>query len=270
MPHHSPPRAPYTGVVASREGWKTVHEDDKPRWFRRVVRREPPRRGSGSLSWRPTELWAAVRSHLGLQRDALERPIDSAAALTRFLDERASFIAQTSLYGYLQTRAGMRYPELFDDDAFVASINVAKWQLWLDCLSDLAVYAGGRIAEHRPDETPRIGRAMAVVVDQVLDRTGTPSEAGQDFVAHAGRVRDRVARTDWLAVGPGESAFTQSPAGIVRWAPVKDELKVLDEEIVRNSVRFRWQAVRRDFAEQLRLAPLLQSLTDQSTSSRPR
>jgi hypothetical protein len=56
----------------------------------------------------------------------------------------------------------------------------------------------------------------------------------------------------------------------VRWAPVKDELKLLDEEIVRNSVRFRWQAVRRDFAEQLRLAPLLQSLMDQPTSSRPR
>jgi hypothetical protein len=247
-----------------------VHEDDKPRWFRRVVRREPTRRRSGPLAWRPAELWAALRAHLGLGRDALEGPIDSAEALARFLDERASFLAQTSLYGYLQTRAGMRYPELFDDDAFVASINVAKWQLWLDCLSDLAVYTGSRIAQHRPDETPRIARAMEVVVGEVLDRTGTPREAGLDFVAHAQRVRDRVARTDWLAVGPGESAFTESPAGIVRWAPVKEELKVLDEEIVRNSVRFRWQAVRRDFAEQLRLPPLLQSLTDQPTSSRPR
>jgi len=247
-----------------------VHENDKPRWFRRVVRREPSRRGAGSLSWRPAELWAALRAHLGLRREALEGPIDSSDALQRFLDERASFLAQTSLYGYLQTRAGMRYPELFDDDAFVASINVAKWQLWLDCLSDLAVYTGTRIAQHRPDETPRIARAMEVVVGEVLDRTGIPTEAGPEFSAHARRVRERVARTDWLAVGPGEAAFTESPVGIVRWAPVKEELKVLDEEIVRNSVRFRWQAVRRDFAEQLRLPPLLQSLTAQSTSSRPR
>ena len=247
-----------------------MHRDDKPRWFRRVGRREPPQRGSGSPPWRPAELWAALRSHLGLQRDALAGPIDSAEALGRFLDERASFLAQTSLYGYLQTRAGMRYPELFDDDEFVASINVAKWQLWLDCLSDLAVYAGSRIAQHRPDETPRIGHAMTVVVAQVLDRTDTPKEAGPEFAAHATRVRDRVARTDWLAVGAGEAAFTESPAGIVRWAPVKDELKVLDEEIVRNSVRFRWQAVRRDFADQLRLPSLVQSLTTQSTSSRPR
>jgi hypothetical protein len=248
----------------------TVPQDDKPRWFRRVVRREPPRRGTVTLPWSAADLWSALRTHLGLKREALEGPIDSSEALGRFLDERASFLAQTSLYGYLQTRAGMRYPELFDDDAFVVSINVAKWQLWLDCLSDLAVYAGSRIAQHRPDETPRIGRAMELVVDQVLDRTGTPQEAGAEFAAHAQRVRHRVARTDWLAVGAGEAAFTESPAGIVRWAPVKDELKVLDEEIVRNSVRFRWQAVRRDFAEQLRLQPLVQSLTAQSTSSRPR
>ena len=210
-----------------------------------------------------------LRSYLGLQREALEGPIDSAESLGRFLDERASFLAQTSLYGYLQTRAGMRYPELFDDDAFVASINVAKWQLWLDCLSDLAVYAGSRIAQHRPDETPRLASALTEVVDEVLVHVGTPPEAGPEFRAHAERVRARVARTDWLAVGPDEAAFTESPAGIVRWAPVKDELKVLDEEIVRNSVRFRWQAVRRDFAAQLRLAPLVASLT-QSTSSRPR
>ena len=246
-----------------------MHQDDKPRWFRRVVRRDPPRRGPGPLPWRPAQLWAAVRSHLGLRREALEGPIDSAEALGRFIDERASFLAQTSLYGYLQTRAGMRYPELFDDDAFVASINVAKWQLWLDCLSDLAVYACSRIAQHRPDETPRLASALTEVVDEVLVHVGTPPEAGPEFRAHAERVRARVARTDWLAVGPDEAAFTESPAGIVRWAPVKDELKVLDEEIVRNSVRFRWQAVRRDFAAQLRLAPLVASLT-QSTSSRPR
>jgi len=35
-------------------------------------------------------------------------------------------------------------------------------------------------------------------------------------------------------------------------------------------VRFRWQAVRRDFADQMRLQSLVQSLAAQSTSSRPR
>ncbi|HET7202255.1 MAG TPA: hypothetical protein VFI92_02695 [Steroidobacteraceae bacterium] len=196
-------------------------------------------------------LWATLRSHLGLGRRALAGAIDTPETLARFLDERASFVAQTSLYGYLQARAGMRYPALFHDDPFVESINVAKWHLWLDCLSDLAVYAGSRLAHHTPDETPRIARMMVAVVEDVLAGAGIPAEAGRGFAAHAANVRRRVADTDWLAVGPDESAFTESPAGLLRWAPVKDELKALDEEIVRNSVRFRWQEVRREFARQI-------------------
>ena len=46
----------------------------------------------------------------------------------------------------------------------------------------------------------------------------------------------------------------------MRWAPVKDELKELDEEIVRNSVRFRWQEVRRDFARHVDYRALLDAM----------
>lgn len=221
---------------------------DKPS-FRRVVRRD--RSGDRTLvSWsslKPAEIWRTLRSYLGLGREAKAGRIDTSEGLARFLDERASYVAQTSLYGYLRTRAGMRYPELFDDDPFVASINIAKWHAWLDCLSDIAVYAGGRLAQHSPREVSRIARMMVEVVDGILERTGTPAEAGAEFPTHARHVRDRVARVHWLGVGKDDAAFTESPAGLVRWAPVMDELKELDEEIVRNSVRFRWQEVRSDF-----------------------
>lgn len=224
---------------------------DKPR-SPRIVRRqraEDTFRISRS-DLRPAELWDTLKSYFGLSRKA-PRPIDTPEALELFLEERASFIAQTSLYGYLRTRAGMRYPELFSDDPFIESINIAKWHVWLDCLSDIAVHAGARLAQQTPRALPEVARLMVGVVDGVLARAGTPAEAGEAFAAHAQRVRDRVARTDWLAVGPDEAAFTESPAGLVRWAPVMDELKELDEEIVRNSVRFRWQEVRRDFARLL-------------------
>ncbi len=236
---------------------------EKPR-SRRVVQRE--RHGERErLSWsslRPAEIWSTFKSYFGLGREGAIEPIDSPASLARFLEARASFMAQTSLYGYLRTRAGMRYPELFDDDPFVASINIAKWHVWLDCLSDITVYAGSRVAQQAPRETLRIAQLMPALVDGILDKTGVPAEAGDEFAAHGQRVRDRVARTDWLAVGSDEAAFTESPAGLVRWAPVMDELKELDEEIVRNSVRFRWQEVRRDFASHLDMAALLASLPD--------
>lgn len=221
---------------------------DKPR-YPRIVRRQTPGEPL-RLSWsalRPAELWNTFREYFGLSRRAPE-PIGSPAALAAFLDERASYMAQTSLYGYLRTRAGMRYPELFDDDPFVAAINMAKWHIWLDCLSDIAVYAGSRLAQQAPRAMPQVGQMMVELVDGILAKAGTPDEAGEEFAAHAERVRRRVARTDWLAVGPDEAAFTESPSGLVRWAPVMDELKELDEAIVRNSVRFRWQEIRREFA----------------------
>lgn len=234
-----------------------MSEFDKPR-FRRVVRRE--NKPSKVEALRPAEIWSTIKTYFGLGRKIRQQPIDSPEVLARFLDERASFVAQTSLYGYLRTRAGMRYPELFDDDSFVASINIAKWHLWLDCLSDVAVFAGGRIAQRAPDEVQRIARMMTSEIDTLLLRTGTPSEAGGEFASHADQVRSRLAGTDWLLVGEDEAAFVASPAALVRWAPIMDELKALDEAIVLNSVRFRWQEVRRDFLQYLELQPLLSSM----------
>jgi hypothetical protein len=201
-----------------------------------------------------------LKSYFGLARPAPPEPIDTPEALARFLDSRASFVAQTSLYGYLRTRAGMRYPELFDDDPFVEGINIAKWHIWLDALSDLAVYAGSRVAQHAPRETARVGRMMTTLVADIIASHGEPSEAGAEFPAHAEQVRDRVARTDWQVVGKDEAAFTASPDGLMRWAPVIDALKEMDEEIVRNSVRFRWQEVRRDFARDLDVEAILSAL----------
>jgi hypothetical protein len=232
----------------------------------RIVRRL--RSAGGGFSWsmlNPAALWSAIRPHLGLGRGATREPITTPEALGHFLDSRASFVAQTSLYGYLRTRAGMRYPELFADDVFIASINIAKWHLWLDCLADVAVHAGGRLARHAPRQRPDIAALMVALVSDVLARTGIPPDAGPEFGLHAERVRERLRRTDWLAVGPDEAAFTASPAGLVRWAPVMDELKKLDEEIVRNSVRFRWQEVRRDLARLLDADALVNASADRPT-----
>lgn len=229
--------------------------------FPRVVRRErSPADTRSSWTWNPSELWATIKSYVGLGRKARQDPIASKQALATFLNERASYVAQVSLYGYLRTRAGMRYPELFDDDPFVASINIAKWHVWLDCLADVTVFAGSHLAREAPRDVPRIAKAMNAAVENILGEIGTPSEAGSEFGAHAARLRNRIARTDWLAVGPDEAAFTDSPASLVRWAPIVDELKALDEEIVRNSVRFRWQQVRRDFVQFLDLNAVLDEI----------
>jgi len=178
------------------------------------------------------------------------RPVVDRDGLAEFIRTRSAHVAQTSLYGYLRTRAGTRFPELFDNDEFVKSINIAKWHVWLDCVSDLAVHAGGLLQRHAGGQA-QAENIMREIVDAVLVENGTPDEAGGEYPAHAERVRARIALTDWTALPGDDDVFSQSPSGLVYWAPIADELKQLDEEIVRNSVRFRWQEVRRELARLL-------------------
>lgn len=228
--------------------------------MRRVVRVERKK----SASWAETlstltadGLWTTIRSYLGIGRRWRQEPIVDPAGLRSFIETRASFVAQTSLYGYVRTRAGMRYPELFDDDGFVVSLNVAKWQVWLACLSDIAVYAGGRLADGQAAAAPAVGRLVQRMVSDILADTGIPSDAGPDFADATRLVLERIAACYWVEVGDAEAAFTDSPPALVRWAPIVDELKQLDEPIVLNSVRFRWQEVRRDLAQALDAAAVL-------------
>lgn len=188
-----------------------------------------------------------------------QTPIADRQALQRFLETRANLVAQSSLYGYLRARAGMRFPQLFSDDFFVRSINIAKWQLWLACLGDIAVYAGGLVASRTGASREAVGELMREATEAVLAAAGTPADAGPEFGDAAERLRQRLVLCDWLSVGDDESAFSESPGALVRHAPIVDELKQLDEPIVRNSVRFRWQEVRRDLRRDLDAAAVLGS-----------
>lgn len=199
----------------------------------------------------PGNLWRAVREYMGAGWWNRREPVDDPTALKRFLTTRASFMAQSSLYGYLKTRAGVRFPELFASDAFIGSINIAKWNIWVACLADLSVYAGGLVAGRTGAPQADVARLMDAVVTAVLDATGKPGDAGSEFPQLVDQLRERLRACDWASVQDNETPFSESPGALVRWAPVIDELKRLDEEIVRNSVRFRWQDVRRDLRRDL-------------------
>lgn len=192
--------------------------------------------------------WEALRALVEYFRPTKvkrQNLINSRDSLAEFLDTRSSWVAQTSLYGYLRTRAGTRFPEMFEHPQLLGSINVAKWQMWLACLSDLAVFGGGLILHRTGANVEQVAGLMQQVVEQVLAKAGTPAEAGDQFNVQRELVCQRLAECDWSAVTDDDACFVKSPAALVYWAPVVDELKWRDDEIVRNSVRFRWQEVRR-------------------------
>ncbi|WP_227010501.1 hypothetical protein [Pelagibius marinus] len=141
---------------------------------------------------------------------------------------------------------GTRYPSMFEDDIFVASINVAKMHVFAACLSDMAIFAVRRAFFDAPlDDALRRRAALACYERGLADNAGqaagvegfSPPEALAAF-------ERRLAFFDWHDGASGTDLFSESPAALVRWAPIAPELKKFDEEIVRNSVRFAWREVR--------------------------
>lgn len=176
-------------------------------------------------------------------------PIGSVAALEEFVATRSAYVAQKTLYGYVKTRMGTRYPAMFEDKKIIASINIAKLHVFAACLSDLTVYA---VAVALPENGSDACRALA----RRCYGAGLRVDAGEmpaEFSAQAAsdEFERRLALTDWRERARQPENFTESPRALVRWAPIADQLKKLDSEVVENSVKFAWRDVRQQFNKRL-------------------
>ena len=164
------------------------------------------------------------------------RPLD----LAIFINNQASHLAQTSLYGYLRARAGGDFPRLFNDPDFVAAVNVAKWRIWLAAVGDLAIFAGGLLTAG--GVAPAVARGWTLeTLTVILDEAGRPVEA--DSLA-----ADR----------PLDAIFHASPAALATWGPWVIPVVDNDLSILRNSVRYRWREPRAALRRRLNVASFVE------------
>jgi hypothetical protein len=193
-----------------------------------------------------------LRGAAGLLWTRRERaPIDSVAALDGFVTTRSSYIAQKTLYGYVKTRMGTRYPAMFEDKSIIASLNIAKLQVFAACLSDLTIYAVATALHKRPvgnDSRQELARrCYAAGLRETA--AGAPAEfSAQDCIDEFDR---RLTETDWQRGALLPENFTRSPRALLRWAPIEDKLKKFDGEIVENSVKFSWRDIREQFQKRI-------------------
>ena len=170
--------------------------------------------------------------------------LDTPERLAGFLRTRSAYVAQTALYGYLKARMGTSYRLYFEDDAFSASIRAAAGKLFLSCLADLTVFAAA-LCEREGGLPPGGAAALARRCFRQAAAQGlAEAGAGPPPEEALARFDRRVRAADWQAAADGRRAFAGSEADLVRFAPVIDEYKALDREIVMNSIRFRWRDVR--------------------------
>lgn len=178
-------------------------------------------------------------------------PIDSTGKLAHFIHTRSAYVAQTSLFGYLKTRMGTKFRDMFMDDTYVKSINLAKWRVFAASLSDLTVFATAIIAKDAALSGGEAGNlARDVFARCVQDTFADCDDAGFATIA-VNAFAERLNTVMWPNAAIGEAAFTQSPKDLIAWAPIADELKRHDELIVRNSIRFRWRDIRNQLKSRL-------------------
>ena len=74
-------------------------------------------------------------------------PIESLESASEFAATRAAFVAQKTMFGYVKTRMGTSYPEMFRDDVMVSSLKIATLYHYSACLSDLMLYVFRTLSE---------------------------------------------------------------------------------------------------------------------------
>lgn len=181
----------------------------------------------GKMAQRLGDFWAQIKLGWG------QAPIRERSGLVDFLASRAAHVAQSALYGYLQTRMGTRWRVIFQDEEFQPSLDAARQRVFLACLSDLVVCVVARLGGNARD-------AQALYEDAA--RTALDTLPHHDFAL-------RAATVDWSA--PPEDAFTDSPKVLAQAAPVSDAFRSADREIIEASLRYRWIEVRRQIRQRL-------------------
>lgn len=207
------------------------------------------------------EFWPEFAARLTARAD--REPIATLADLHRFIATRSAFVAQKTLYGYLKTRMGTRYPTVFEDDQMIASINIAKMHVYEACVADLTIFCITRATDENgfADE---MRQAMSI---EAYDTAITENIDGTFSDAQLADWRDsfvsRLGQTDWQRAAGDAEYRLASPGTLLEWAPIAPELKKFDVEVVRNSVRFAWHEVRAQFRARCDKQAVIRSLKTQ-------
>ena len=170
------------------------------------------------------------------------KSINSKSELKKFVQERAAHVTQTTLYGYLKTRIGTRYAIMVEDEKFSESINIAKWNIYVASISDLTLYVFSYlISKKKLKENDSEEIFNNIINDEIkngLDRK-ISENAKKEFNL-------RVNSINWQNFHL-EDPFKESGLALYNWSPISDDLKVLDKEIVLNSISLKWNLVKNEF-----------------------
>ena len=82
-------------------------------------------------------LFETIKSKAGFNKPPT---FSSLEEIISYVEEQAAYVSQTTLYGYVKTRAGTQWPKLFNDETYLISLRMARWYIFGACVADLALF----------------------------------------------------------------------------------------------------------------------------------
>ena len=174
----------------------------------------------------------------------LFKSIKSKKDLENFIQERSAHVSQTTLYGYLKTRIGVKYIAMMEDEVFLKSINIAKWNIYVVALADCTFYVFSYLISEKNLKENDCKEVFLHILenekknglsDEIFDR------GKKNFLERL----DKVNFSNYHLNYP----FKESGKALYYWSPIADELKFLDKKIVLNSIHLKWGLVKDEFTK---------------------
>ena len=176
------------------------------------------------------------------------KKISNLDELENFIQTRAAWVSQVTLYGYLKTRMGTRYVLHFDNDKFVGSVDLAKWNIYAVALQDLTFFTFSYLKSNfNYDEVEKAREIFLKILDDEIT-----NKMPQNIIEETKNNFDkRVQDINWINYH-SDLPFNPSALALYKWAPIAEELKTLDKKIVLNSVILKWDIIKKEFRERIK------------------
>ena len=163
--------------------------------------------------------------------------------LEHFIHTKSAWVTQVTLYSYLKTRMGTRYVLHFDNDVFMSSLDIAKWNIYSIALQDLTFFTFSYLKVNFNFQN--IDQAKEIYF-KILDDEMS-NKMPLDIIDEAKKNFDeRFKKINWESYY-NDLPFNPSALSLYKWAPIAEELKSLDRKIVLNSMILKWDIIRKEF-----------------------
>jgi len=163
--------------------------------------------------------------------------------LEEFIQTKSAWVTQVTLYNYLKTRMGTRYVLHFENDVFMGSVNLAKWNIYSVSLQDLTFFTFSYLnANFNFQEISKAKEIFNKILDDEIS-----NKMPLDIIETARKSFDeRLAKINWNEYYQ-DLPFNPSALSLYKWAPIAEELKTLDRQIVLNSMILKWDIIKKEF-----------------------